>query len=229
MGTPQRTTPLHAGTATSLVLVFVAVAALWDTGLVTPLKLLVVLLHEISHGMAAVLTGGSIDRMEVNAAQGGVCYTSGGIRFVVLSAGYLGSMAWGAAILLLAARTRWDRVISMALGAFLLVMAVLYVRNLFGLVLSVLFGGAMVAAGRYLPEAVNDFILKTIGLTSCMYAVLDILDDVLKRPGIGSDADMLAQLTLIPGVVWGTLWIVIAVVVSGWALLQGARGPGDAS
>jgi hypothetical protein len=227
MAPSARTSPIHASTAASLVLVFVAVAALWNTDVVTPLKLVVVLLHEISHGVAAVLTGGRIDRIEVNAAEGGVCYTSGGIRVVVLSAGYLGSMAWGAAILLLAARTRWDRVISMVLGAFILVMAGLYVRNLFGLALSVAFGGAMVAAGRYLPEEVNDPILKTIGLTSCMYAVLDILDDVLQRPGIGSDADMLAQLTHIPSVVWGAVWMVVSVVVSGWALVQSARGPRD--
>ncbi len=101
------------------------------------------------------------------------------------------------------------------------------VAALGGLGLSVVFGGAMVAAGRYLPEEVNDYVLKTIGLTSCMYAVLDILDDVLKRPGIGSDADMLAQHTLIPGVVWGAVWIVISVAVSGWALLHSVKGPMD--
>ncbi len=219
------TPSFHGRTLISLVVVFVLVAALWDTGVVTPLKLVVVLLHEISHGVAAVLTGGSIDRMEVNAAQGGVCYTSGGSRFLVLSAGYLGSMAWGVTLLLLAARTRWDRAISVGLGVFILVMTVLYVRNLFGFGFSLLFGAGMVAAGRFLPEAANDFMLKTVGLTSCLYAVLDILDDVLKRPGIGSDADMLAQHTLIPGVVWGAIWIILAVVAAAWALLHSVKGP----
>ena len=40
--------------------IFVVVYCLWNTSLVYPLKILVVFFHEISHGVAAVLTGGSI-------------------------------------------------------------------------------------------------------------------------------------------------------------------------
>jgi len=100
--------------------IFVCVALLWGTVAVTPIKLLVVLLHEISHGLAAVLTGGSISTIEVNANQGGVCYTVGGSRWFMLSAGYLGSMLWGGAILIAASRTKVDRGLSVAMGLFLL-------------------------------------------------------------------------------------------------------------
>jgi len=75
-------------------------------------------------------------------------------------------------------------------------------------------------------EKVNDLILKVIGVTSCLYAVLDIIDDVLRRPGIGSDADQLARLTHIPSMVWGVLWIVLALVVTGIALWIAAAGDG---
>jgi len=81
----------------------------------------------------------------------------------------------------------------------------------------------MVGMGAKLSHKVNEFVLQTIGLTSCLYAVLDILDDVLKRPGVGSDADMLAEITTVPGVVWGVIWIVLAIVASAFALVISAQ------
>ncbi len=68
-----------------LVAIFLAIAALWGTVIVTPLKIFVVLLHEISHGVAAVATGGQVVRIEVDAQQGGICYTRGGNHFRLLA------------------------------------------------------------------------------------------------------------------------------------------------
>lgn len=207
-----------------LATIFVAIALLWGTAIVTPLKIFVVLLHEISHGVAAVVTGGEIVRIEVNAQQGGICYTRGGNGFVTLSAGYLGSMLWGALILIAAARTRYDRLISGAIGAFILILALLYVRNVFGFVAALLFTLALILIGWKLSEKTNDIVLKVIGMTSCLYAVLDIVDDVLRRPGIGSDADMLAQNTGIPSLVWGALWILASVATTGLSLWTASKG-----
>jgi hypothetical protein len=182
-----------------------------------------VLLHEVSHGLAAVFTGGSIVKMEINARQGGVCYTAGGIRFFVLSAGYLGSMLWGGLIVVVASRTKREGWLSMAIGVFLLAMTLLYVRSLFGFGFALLASASLIFVGYKLSHAVNEFVLQVIGVTSCLYAVLDIIDDVLRRPGIGSDADMLADLTFIPSMVWGVIWVVLAVVVTTFCLLIAAQ------
>ena len=45
--------------------------ALWSTPVMVPLKIIVVLLHELSHGFAAVLTGGSIEQITISPEQGG--------------------------------------------------------------------------------------------------------------------------------------------------------------
>lgn len=203
--------------------IFVVIFLLWNTFLVTPLKIFVVLLHEISHGLAAIVTGGSIERIEINAQQGGVCYTLGGSRFLTLSAGYLGSIVWGGAILLAAARTKVDRWLSVGIGGFVLLMTLLYVRSTFGFVFAVIFSAAMIGMGLKLSDRVNDMVLRVIGLTSCLYAVLDILDDVLRRPGIGSDADMLAQATGIPSLVWGVIWMALAIAATAFFLALSAK------
>ena len=129
---------------------------LWDTWLVTPLKLFVVMLHEISHGLAAVATGGSIDRIVLTPDLGGACYCGGGDAFLTLSAGYLGSLLWGAALVLLAARlSRGSSWITGAIGLFIGLVTVLYVRNPFGLVFGLGFGAALVASARYLTPVAN--------------------------------------------------------------------------
>ncbi len=209
----------------SLVGIVVVVALLWDTRAVYPLKILVVFFHEMSHGLAALLTGGSIERIEVVAAEGGLCVTRGGSRFVILTAGYLGSLVWGGVILLLASRTRLDRAVALALGGILLLVSLLWVRPFagFGFLFGLGTSAVLIAIGLFLPEEVSDYLLRIVGLTSCLYAVLDIKSDILDRPGVRSDAVMLAEATHIPSLVWGILWIALAVVAAFFFLILSCK------
>lgn len=201
---------------------FAALWLLWNTPAAYPLKLFVVLLHEISHGAMAVATGGEIVEIVVTADQGGMCLCPGGSRFLTLSAGYLGSLGWGALILWGAVRGgRWARITCAAIGTGVLVLSLLYVRNAFGLVFGVLFGATLLVAAWRLANRGNLVLLTALGLTSCLYAILDIKSDVLDRPDAPSDAAMLAELTGVPTVAWGVLWIAVALGVS-WRLFRWA-------
>jgi len=195
---------------------FVVLWLLWNTWLVAPLKWFVVLLHEISHGAVAVATGGTIERIVITADQGGACYCGGGDAFLTLSAGYLGSLTWGAALVLLAQRlgnrSRW---ITVLIGGLVGLITLLFIRNAFGLLFGAAAAAGLMAAARYLSAAANARLLWTLGLTSCLYALLDIKSDILDRPGMPSDARMLAEMTGIPTVAWGILWILTAVGVCG--------------
>ena len=57
-----------------LAAMFVVAGIFWDTIFIYPIKLFVVALHEFSHGVAAILTGGSIVRIEIDYRIGGLCY-----------------------------------------------------------------------------------------------------------------------------------------------------------
>ncbi|NNK49270.1 MAG: M50 family metallopeptidase [Gemmatimonadetes bacterium] len=196
---------------------FASLWFLWDTWLVTPFKLFVVLLHEISHGLMATATGGTIERIVITPDLGGACYCGGGDAFLTLSAGYLGSLLWGAVLVLLALRfTRHAPWFTGAIGVLIGLVTLLYVRNPFGLAFGLAFGAALLAAARYLSPVVNGRVLWALGLTSCLYAVLDIKSDVIDRPELRSDARMLAEMTGVPTVVWGGLWIAAALFVCWW-------------
>lgn len=60
----------------------------------------------------------------------------------------------------------------------------------------------------------NRGVLTVLGLTSCLHAILDIKSDVIDRPEARSLAYMLAEMTAIPTVVRGILWIGLALLVS---------------
>ncbi|MDP7132428.1 MAG: M50 family metallopeptidase [Planctomycetota bacterium] len=214
-----------------LILILICVVLFWNSIFLYPLKVLVVMFHEFSHGFAAILTGGSIVEIQLSPHQGGFCVTMGGNRFLTLTAGYLGSLLCGGFILVMAARTDLDEIISWVLGIFMVVMALLYVRPFmsFGFIFVCVTGAAMIAAGEFLSERVNDLILKTIGLTSCAYAILDIKSDVLDRPELRSDAVMLAREIGGHSVVWGVIWIVVGLVASAWFLKIAAAGEIKAS
>jgi hypothetical protein len=97
----------------------------------------------------------------------------------------------------------------------------MYIRSDFGLVFGVIFGVALFLVAQKTGPAVNRGVLFVLGLTSALYAILDIKGDVLDRPEALSDAQMLGDLTGIPALVWGITWISIAIIFSLW-LLYGA-------
>jgi hypothetical protein len=211
--------------AAGLAAIAAVVLLAWSTPLVWPLKILVVFFHELSHGLAAIATGGGIERIEVVTAQGGLCVTRGGSAFLTLSAGYLGSLLWGAAALIAAARSHRDRGLTVALGGIIVLATVLWVRPLFsfGFGFHLAAGVALAAIGAWLPEWVCDAVLRIFGVASCLYVVPDIWSDTIARSGLRSDARMLAELTGIPTVVWGAFWIVAALLVIGSVLVAAAR------
>jgi hypothetical protein len=197
--------------------------AFWRSPVLYPLKIFVVLLHEISHGLAAILTGGSIVSIHLGADEGGVCLTRGGSRFVILSAGYLGSLCFGSLLVLVAARSRRDRVVVACLGFALVAVTLFFVRTLFGFAYGLVAGVALLLAARKLPEPVSDAILKVLGAVSCLYAVWDIASDVLLRDVPGSDASALARLTGVPASLWGLLWIGLALTVTAVTFWKAVR------
>jgi hypothetical protein len=109
------------------------------------------------------------------------------------------------------------------LGAFVLLVAALYVRNLFGFIFTALFGAALILSARRLPARGVANVLLTLGLTSALYALLDIRSDIISRPFVRSDAAMLADLTGVPTVVWGLIWIGLAIAACWIALRRWLR------
>jgi hypothetical protein len=206
------------------LLVAVCLAA-WNTPFLVPLKILVVFFHEGSHALATLLTGGQVVAMRLVANQGGEVQSLGGIPFFIITAGYLGSLFWGALILIAAARSRLDRWIMAALGCAMLALTLLYMRNLYGFGFGIAGSAAALVCAKFLPISANDVALKLIGVVTMLYVPMDIFSDTLQRSHLRSDARILAEYLGGPTVFWGGLWLVISLVVIAWTLLFALRRP----
>lgn len=195
--------------------------ALWQTPVVLPLKILIVFLHELSHAAALLLTGGTVESLTIVPQEGGEVIGRGGSRFITLSAGYLGSLLIGAALLIVAVRTHLDRVVFAGLGALILAATGLYVRDGFALGFGLITGASMVASAKYLPRDLNDLFLRVIGLASMIYVPYDIFDDTIRRSFLQSDARMLAEEFGGSTLLWGGSWLALSLIVIGLSLRYG--------
>lgn len=210
--TLQRLLPIAI---TALVLLF-----FWDSPMVWPLKILVVLFHELGHALAALLTGGEVVSIGLSPDQGGVTHTRGGFRFLILNAGYLGSLAFGLVLLAGARTPRRARIGVGTLATILVLATLLWVRPLisFGFGFSLIVTGGILLLARKAPDELVQTALRTLGVFSVLYALWDIRSDVFVSGSGTSDASMLAELTWIPAPVWGLTWLGV-----GAASLWGTR------
>ncbi|MFC1749526.1 M50 family metallopeptidase [Pseudomonadota bacterium] len=163
--------------------------------------------HEISHGLAAMLTGGSIDRIELNLNGSGVCYTYGGSSFLVTLSGYLGASVIGAVLYLSVSNSssQLAKYIAVFLGGSALVAGVLWGRELITWLILI------VIAGLCLLPVLNQCQPKAISalmhLLGC-YVLLDALKSplyLLDGRSIG-DGATLASMTHLPEIVWVGIW-----------------------
>ncbi len=196
------------------IILFALAVWSWDSVVILPIKLLTVFFHELSHGLAAILTGGKMLKISLTTDEGGLCTTQGGIHWIILTAGYLGSLLWGSALLLLAAKTRFDRAIVTGLGILLVAISLGYGGNATGIAFGIGFGAAMIAFAHYFGEIACDQLLRFIGLVSSFYVILDIKSDLIDRNVPMSDAYVLAEKFLLPGWVVGIVWFVIALAIT---------------
>ncbi|GJX33996.1 hypothetical protein Tco_0245553 [Tanacetum coccineum] len=191
---------------------------LWRTFLLTPFKLITVFLHEASHAIACKLTCGEVMGMEVHANEGGVTQTRGGIYWLILPAGYLGSSFWGMALIVASTNLISARIAAGCLAAALLI--VLFVAKnwtLRGLCIGFI---VFLAIVWVLQEKTTIHILKYvilfIGVMNSLFSVYDIYDDLISRRVNSSDAEKFAEICPCPcnGVGWGVIWPDIAHAMS---------------
>lgn len=197
----------------ALILLVLLSLVFWNSVVITPVKLFVVLLHELSHALAAILTGGSVERIEIDPRIGGLAVTRGGWSWVVVSSGYIGSMILGSMILITSVRSSRTRLLTAGIGVVVLLITALFVRNAFGMFFGVMFGAALIAAAKYLPRVWLPLLVQYLGTMSCLYALVDVQEDLLTLEHRLTDASIMAASTGIPAIVWGILWSVVSLVV----------------
>lgn len=244
--TPSRAPAAATAGAAPIVLAAAVAAALawtpWLRWVAYPFRLLTTLVHELSHGLAALATGGKFLNIVVFADGSGLAYTAGGWRLVIIPAGYLGAAAFGAALIVLGRGGRGARVTLGVVGAGLLVLTLRYaLPTLFGsdglaglltLVAGVALGAAALGLALRAGAAAVVFSLYLVafeaGLTSFsdLWGLIGLSASRAASESPATDARAMAELIPLPAVFWALLWAVVAALLLA-AALHAAWGEGD--
>ncbi|XP_022759261.1 uncharacterized protein LOC111305751 isoform X2 [Durio zibethinus] len=203
----------------------VVILALWRTVLLTPFKLITVFLHEASHAIACKLTCGQVEGIQVHADEGGVTQTRGGVYWLILPAGYLGSSFWGMALILASTNLVTARI---AAGCFLLALVVVlfYAKNwtLRGLCIGfIIFLAIIWLLQERTTVRILRYVILFIGVMNSLFSVYDIYDDLISRRVNSSDAEKFAEICPCPcnGVGWGFIWGMISFIFLAGAMYLG--------
>ncbi|HSX61537.1 MAG TPA: M50 family metallopeptidase [Tahibacter sp.] len=200
----------------ALTLVLLVLWQIPGVGLVVyPFRLFGTFVHEISHGLAALATGGDFHRFTVSPDLSGLAWSAGGWRWVISSAGYIGSAVFGGVLILLAARGVASRVLLMALGIVLGVLCLLFVRNLFGIATGLALAAAMFLAGLRLRPPWSDILLMVLALQLVLdgFNSLFTLLRLSAASNVQTDALSMAQATGIPAVIWTVVWAALSLAM----------------
>jgi hypothetical protein len=227
----MKTDPLELRT---LAFALLASLLLWNLPfggvLLYPFKLIATWLHELSHGLAMILTGAGFDHVLIYRDTSGLAYgqsEAGGVgKAVIAAAGYMGTPLWGAVLLVVTPNARLARWALLLLAALLIGTAATVIGmpdgDTFGPWAVGAIGTACTAAALAVPARWRLAIAHFIAAQSCINSILDIR--VLLRPSqvVGgqiagaSDAHNMAAATFGTTATWAVwTWAIVWLL---WSL-----------
>ena len=203
----------------------------WAQFLLYPFKLFTTWVHECGHALMTVLVGGHVTSITIEPDTSGLTRSlvpAGRVsRALVASAGYLGAAVVGCLLMAATRVEKWAHLILLSLGVFMLLTLVLWIRNLFGFVVVLAWGVALITLARKGIANVLRFLLSLLAVQVALNSVYDIRVLFLIDRG-RSDAATMARLFLLPSWVWATSWMLMSVAMLG-ATLWLTRGPSQTS
>ncbi|MDH5717192.1 MAG: M50 family metallopeptidase [Spirochaetia bacterium] len=165
----------------------------WDLPLLIPFKVFVIFLHEISHALGALITGGQVSEIAISWDESGFTKTTGGNFLAIASAGYLGSILWGSMLLWSSLKKKYIKTATGITGIFFLFFTAGYPGGFetymyfLGLAWAFIF-----LACSFFFQKVNRLLLFFMGGLSSLYAVYD-LGDFFRGDVIKTDAGIIAK------------------------------------
>lgn len=230
---PQAMTLLIAA-AISVLLWFIPFAEF----LTYPFRIFVTFIHEGGHALAALLTGNTVASLSVAMNASGETYTTqGGLisQVFIASAGYLGSMAFGALLLVLIRKAVSTRIVLLACGILIFALTMIFglIKPIFSMnqwsgIPFTLFAGALISVGlvliaRFASLRVATFFTGFLAVQCVLNALFDLKTLLfLSTPfaqAVPTDAMNMAQATGIPAILWTVIWIAIALGIL-WLVMR---------
>ena len=171
-----------------------------------PCNLFVTLVHESSHALAALATGGSVYSITVRPDTSGLTLTRGGSRLITLCAGYTGATLFGAVLLVLL-RKKWTRAAAAFGAIFLLVTALRFGASILTYATGIVAAAVFLFFFAWNRGRLAYYAMSFLAVQCMLNAFYDLRTLVVVSAidgRITSDASMLSQETfgILPPLVW---------------------------
>jgi hypothetical protein len=205
--------------------ILILVLALWNTVIIKPIKLFTVFLHELGHALMAYLFGFGISGFNISFNESGYAIAKTGgwfSSFMITNGGYLGSLFFALLILYLR-KTPTRRYILGSIAMIFLFIAIRFSGFSFTLLFAAVFTAFALLIYMIDIKVLEEWIIDIIGIASVSYAIYDTFVDTIllqinqtfgmfQWHGAMTDAQALAELTGVPAIVWGVVWLCIMLL-----------------
>lgn len=196
--------------------------------LLTPVNQFVVMVHEMGHAIASLLTGGHVDWMTFvsdGAGHGGLT-KAGGFTFITAQAGYLGTTFFGCFLIYLSQYPKLSKYVIYFMGIAIILASIFFVapgllapgmfmQALGSLLWSVLLGAGFIYLGNKLRPVYANLLLLFLAIQTTLNSfslAWILIPHALGLSGHGTtDATTMQQITFIPAIIWASFWMTISI------------------
>ena len=201
------------------------VFAIWMAGQVPvlgkPFRLLATWVHELGHGLGAILTGGSFDQMVISPNFSGLAHTFTGSdwqRVIVLLGGLLGPACAGAIMLIMTRRFNLSRLALFLLSAALIATLVLWAGDNFTRFSVLGFAIVVTVIAVKAPPLIRSLCAHIIALSFCLNAVVDfgyffMSSKKAGLDGVVTDTSALANIVGGPHIFWALVPSILSIII----------------
>jgi hypothetical protein len=195
------------------ILCATAALALWDTPVVKPFRFFMVMIHELCHAAAALVSGGEVTEIRTHWNESGYTMSRGGVIPLISSAGYVGAAFLGAFTIYVGSWPAAQRVILGVIGCAVMWMTFLYTPVMgIDFVFGLLSGAVLLGTAAQLPR-VSRWAATWLGVMLCLYSLYDFRTDLWSNTA-NTDAGILANHWGIPLLAYpiAAVWALVSVL-----------------
>ncbi|KUO62433.1 hypothetical protein APF79_07975 [bacterium BRH_c32] len=192
----------------SLIVLFTI--TFWDIKLFFPIKVISILFHELSHGFAAILSGGVVSSIAIEESLDGVTQISGGHDLFIAFSGYSGSILFGMIIFYSALKSKKKNFVLIVVGVLLFISTVNLIEGFIGVFTGISYSIIFIILG-ILEYGFIKYFARFLGLVILTYSAADIIIDLIISNNQVNDAIILSVITDVSPIVWGLLFFVLSV------------------
>jgi hypothetical protein len=192
-------------------------------------------IHELCHGLSAILVGGSISKIMIYPDTSGLAYTAANPnrRGFIASAGYQGTAIIGCLLLLFRRTKRGPRTGTMIIALMMILSACIWIRNVFGFIFIFIFGIILVGGAWKLPSTYIKNVYIILAVTCSLNAITSVHDlfgsNYMVNGTVSTSTDAHTMSDVVGGsyILWAVLWLFLAIICTLIGILFAIPGPDE--